>query len=85
MCGNDNACCTADLGELLHTHNVGQDVTALSAVLFGNRNSHESVLCHLFNGLSGETLFLINFLCKRLYFVFSEILEELSRHLMLLG
>ena len=85
MCRYDNACGTADLGKLLDTHSVGQSITALSAVLLGNGNAHEAVLCHLLYSLSGEALCFVNFLCKRLYFVLGEILEQLSRHLMLFG
>ncbi len=85
VCGNNYACGAADLGKLLHTHCIGQDITALSAILLGNGNTHEAIFCHLLNGLSGETLLLVNFLSKRLYFLFSEILKQLSRHLMFFG
>ena len=36
-------------------------------------------------GLSGESFGLVNFLCKRFYFVLGELFEQLSRHLMLFG
>ena len=85
MCGNDNACSCANLGKLLYTHSVGQSITALSTILLGNGNSHEAVLSHLLNGLSGEGFGLVNFLCKRFYFVLGELFEQLSRHLMLFG
>jgi len=85
MCGYDNAGGCTNLGKLLNTHSVGQGITALSAVLLGNGNSHEAVLSHLLNGLSGEGFGLVNFLRKRFYFVLGELFEQLSRHLMLFG
>ena len=80
---NDNGSCTADLCHLFYAHNVGKRIAALSAVLLGNGDAHETVFLHLLYGISGENLSFINVNCTRLYFFFSEIFEQISRHFML--
>ena len=83
VCGNDNGSGAADLCQLFHAHDVCQRIAALSAVFLGNRDAHETVLLHLFNGIPGENLSFINVNCTRLNFFFSEIFEQISRHFML--
>jgi hypothetical protein len=83
MCGNDNACGAAYLGEFLHAHSVCKRIAALAAVLFGNGNAKEAGLRHLLNGSSGENLCLVHFLGQGLNFFFCELFEKSSRHFML--
>ena len=73
----------ANLCQLFHAHDIGQGVTSLSAVLLRYGNSHESEFLHLFYGLAGKLLFLIDFDGKRLCFFFRKIPEEGSRHFVL--
>ena len=75
MCGNDNTGSTANFGQLLNAHCIGEDVASLTAVLLRDRDTHKTVAGHLLDGLYGELLSLVHFLSKRLHFVFSKISE----------
>ena len=52
----------ANLSELLHAHSIAENIAAGAAVLLGEVNTHHAELGHLFDGLHGEALFLIEFL-----------------------
>ncbi len=82
VCGYDDACGAAYLGELLHAHHIGQGVAALSAVLLGNGDAQEAVLRHLAGSLSGEFLGLIHLLSQGLHFLFGKLPEQRARHFM---
>ena len=61
--GRNNDCGgAADLRELFHAHSVAENIAARAAVLLGEVNTHHAELGHLFDGLHGEALFLIEFL-----------------------
>ena len=83
MCGNDNACSTANFGKLLNAHSVSKRITALSTILLRYRNTKETVFSHLLYGFYRESLFLVNLLSKGFDFLLGEIMEQCSRHLML--
>ena len=52
----------ADLRQFLDAHGVGKNVTAGAAVFLREVNAHHAELGHLFDGLHGEALFLIDLL-----------------------
>ena len=60
--GNDNSGGAANLSELLHAHGITENIAAGAAVLLREVNTHHAELGHLFDGLHGEALFLIEFL-----------------------
>ena len=62
MGGNDNSGGAANLSELLHAHGITENIAAGAAVLLREVNTHHAELGHLFDGLHGEALFLIEFL-----------------------
>ena len=59
--GNDNSGGAANLSELLHAHGITENIAAGAAVLLREVNTHHAELGHLFDGLHGEALFLIEF------------------------
>ena len=61
MSGNDDRGGAADLRQLLNAHGIAQNVAARAAILLGEVNAHHAELGHLFDGLHGEALFLIEF------------------------
>ena len=61
MGGNDNSGGAANLSELLHAHGITENIAAGAAVLLREVNTHHAELGHLFDGLHGEALFLIEF------------------------
>ena len=68
MGGKNNAGGAADLGELFDSHDIGEDIAAGAAVLFGEVDTHHTELSHLFDGFFGEALFLIYLGSQGLYF-----------------
>ena len=61
MSGDDDRGGAADLRQLLNAHGIAQNVAARAAILLGEVNAHHAELGHLFDGLHGEALFLIEF------------------------
>ena len=82
MSRKSNRSRSADLCDLLQTEYIRQLIAALSAVLSGSGNSHKAVFCELVKCLARKSLFLIDLLRKRLYFILREISEKRSRHFM---
>ena len=62
MSGNDDRGGAADLRQLLNAHGIAQNVAARAAILLGEVNAHHAELGHLFDGLHGEALLLIELL-----------------------
>ena len=85
MRGNDNSRGTADLCQLFNAHGIGKDVTAGAAVLLGEVNTHHAELGHLFDGLHGEALFLIDFLSQGLDFGLCKVTVHFPDQQMLFG
>ena len=83
MGGQDNTCGAADLGQLLDSHDVGQDVAACTADGLREVDAHHAQLSHLLDGLLGEVLFRVDLLGEGLDFVFSKLLVHLLDHLLL--
>ena len=76
--GNDNSSGTADLGQLLDAHGVGEHISASAAVLLGEVNAHHAQLGHLLDGLHGEALFLVDLSGQGLDLVLREIAVHLA-------
>ena len=83
--GKDNAGGAADLGKLFDRHDIGEDVAAGAAVLFGEIDSHHAQLSHLLDGLFGEALFLIHLSSQGLYFILGKLTVHFLHHGLLFG
>ena len=85
MGGKNNAGGAADLGELFDSHDIGEDIAAGTAVLFGEVDTHHTELSHLFDGFFGEALFLIYLGSQGLYFILGKLTVHLLHHGLLSG
>ena len=83
MGGENDACRTADLAQLLHGDGVAQHIRAGAAVLLREINAHHTELAHFLHGLRREHLLLIDLACQRLDLVFRELAEQLLEHCLL--
>ena len=83
MSGHDNSSGAADLGQLFHAHGIGEHIAAGAAVLLGEIDAQHPQLGHLFDGLHGETLLLIEFLGQRLNLGLCKLAVHLTEHLLL--
>ncbi len=83
MSGDDDGGSSANLGQLLHAHGIGENVAAGAAILLGEINAHHAELCHFLHGFHGKTLFLVKLLCQRLYFSFGKFAVHLTEHQLL--
>ncbi len=85
MSRHDNAGSTANLAQLLNSHNVGQHIAACATDGSREINAHHSQLAHLLNSLFGEVLFRIDLFCQGFDFIFSKLAVHFLYHLLLLG
>ena len=73
----------ANLCQLLNRQNIADLIDTCAAQVLGNGKTHHAHLSHLLYGLDGETLGLVYFLCKRLYFVLCKFLKACLKFKML--
>ena len=85
MGGQDNTCGAADLGQLLDSHDVGQDVAACTADGLREVDAHHAQLSHLLDGLLGEIFLRVNLFGKGFDFVLSKFFVHFLYHSLLLG
>ena len=81
--GHDDGGGAAHLGQLLHTHGIGQHIAAGAAILLGEVDAHHAQLGHLLHGLHGEALLLVQLLGEGLDLSFREFAVHLADHLLL--
>ena len=75
MGGDNDSCRRTALRKLFHTHDIGQRITALSAVLLRDRNPHKPVVLHLSNRFLRKTMLFVCCNGKRLRFFLGELPE----------
>jgi len=83
MCADNDRCCTAGLGDLLHADGVCQIITARAAILFGKRDAKHSQLSQLGDCFFGKAFLFVQFGSQRLNLILCKLAVHLTEHFVL--